>query len=79
MNYRHIYHAGNPADVFKHCVLIALIEALQKKETGFCYLDTHAGCGHYDLPDPAARKTTEYLQGIGKLYQSHKKIAQILY
>ena len=32
MNYRHAYHAGNFADVFKHVVLIALIEALKTGE-----------------------------------------------
>jgi 23S rRNA (adenine2030-N6)-methyltransferase len=49
MNYRHTYHAGNFADVFKHVVLVALIQALQRKEKPFCYLDTHAGVGRYDL------------------------------
>ncbi len=68
MNYRHIYHAGNAADVFKHCILIALIQSLQKKEAGFCYLDTHAGCGLYQLTDPLAEKTAEYQSGIEKLF-----------
>ena len=26
MNYRHAYHAGNPADVVKHAVLAFVIE-----------------------------------------------------
>lgn len=72
MNYRHIYHAGNFADVFKHCVLISLIEHLQQKEKGFSILDTHAGIGLYDLNSEAAQKTQEASQGVLKLLaQSH--------
>ncbi len=67
MNYRHSYHVGNFADVSKHCLLILLLEALKKKETGFCYLDTHAGCGMYQLDAPETQKTLEYQEGIGKL------------
>ncbi|MEO5626014.1 MAG: 23S rRNA (adenine(2030)-N(6))-methyltransferase RlmJ, partial [Dokdonella sp.] len=49
MNYRHAFHAGNFADVFKHAILIALLEALKAKPAAFCYVDTHAGRGRYDL------------------------------
>jgi 23S rRNA (adenine2030-N6)-methyltransferase len=31
MNYRHAYHAGNHADVLKHVVLLAIVEALKRK------------------------------------------------
>ena len=57
MNYRHIFHAGNFADVLKHSVLVGLIEALKQKQTAFCYIDTHAGRGRYDLHGEEARKT----------------------
>lgn len=67
MNYRHIYHAGNFADVVKHAILTLLIETLQRKETGFSYIDAHAGIGLYDLQDPAAIKTMEAEQGIQQL------------
>lgn len=67
MNYRHAFHAGCAADVFKHVVLLALLEALQKKDTPFCYIDTHAGSSLYDLTDTAAQKTGEYLDGICKI------------
>ena len=67
MNYRHAYHAGNFADVLKHCVLIALLEALQAKPRPLCYMDTHAGAGVYDLEGESARKTAESDQGIGRL------------
>ena len=73
MNYRHHYHAGNYADVFKHVLLLQLIRAMQRKEKGFLYLDTHAGRGGYDLsmpsvlPDGRSREP-EYPAGIGRLW-----------
>jgi 23S rRNA (adenine2030-N6)-methyltransferase len=67
MNYRHAYHAGNFADVLKHICIIALIESLTKKEKPFCYLDTHAGAGIYDLLSLETEKTKEYLTGIEKV------------
>ena len=45
MNYRHAFHAGNHADVLKHIVLLALLDALKKKDAPFFVLDTHAGRG----------------------------------
>jgi 23S rRNA (adenine2030-N6)-methyltransferase len=67
MNYRHIYHAGNFADVAKHAVLIDLVQAMQRKEKGFCYIDTHAGIGSYDLDSTASQKTKEFVSGIQAL------------
>ncbi len=73
MNYRHHYHAGNYADVFKHVLLLLLIRAMQRKEKGFLYLDTHAGRGGYDLavpsilPDGRTREP-EHPAGIGRLW-----------
>lgn len=67
MNYKHLYHAGNFCDVFKHIVLISLIESLKKKEKPFCYLETHAGAGLYDLTSIESEKTKEYQNGILKL------------
>ena len=49
MKYRHSYHAGNFADVHKHVTLLALLTALQRKEKGFLYLETHSGRGAYGL------------------------------
>jgi 23S rRNA (adenine2030-N6)-methyltransferase len=69
VNYRHIYHAGNFADVLKHIVLMRIIEHLQKKEKAFRLYDTHAGIGLYDLTSEAAQKTGEWRGGIGKLLQ----------
>ncbi|GLQ52135.1 23S rRNA (adenine(2030)-N(6))-methyltransferase RlmJ [Dyella flava] len=67
MNYRHAYHAGNFADVLKHSVLFALIQALQAKETPFALIDTHAGSGCYALDSEEAGKTGEYRNGIARL------------
>lgn len=69
MNYRHLYHAGNFADVFKHIILTLLIVNLKNKDKAFCYLDTHAGIGFYDLSLTEAQKTHEYESGILKLLQ----------
>ncbi|MDX1900958.1 MAG: 23S rRNA (adenine(2030)-N(6))-methyltransferase RlmJ [Gammaproteobacteria bacterium] len=71
MNYRHSYHAGNFADVFKHTILVALIESLKNKPKPFCYLDTHAGCGQYDLQSAEALKTHEYKSGIAKILKAN--------
>lgn len=67
MNYRHAYHAGNFADVFKHAILVGLIEALKAKRSPLCYIDTHAGSGRYDLRGEQAHKTQEAADGILRL------------
>ncbi len=67
MNYRHSYHAGNFADVFKHIILVALIKSLIQKDNALCYFDTHAGAGYYDLFSETAQKNKEYEIGIEKL------------
>jgi 23S rRNA (adenine2030-N6)-methyltransferase len=67
MNYRHAFHAGNFADVVKHSVLVALIEALKAKQTPLSYFETHAGAGRYNLASVEAQKTGEYLQGVARL------------
>jgi 23S rRNA (adenine2030-N6)-methyltransferase len=74
MNYRHHFHAGNFADVWKHTLLLPLIRGLQRKEKGFLILDTHAGRGAYDLTsadygDSLERKP-EYPNGIAKIWNA---------
>ncbi len=64
MNYRHAFHAGNSADVLKHCLLITLVRALQQKEGALTLIDTHAGCGLYDLGGEQAQRTGECAQGV---------------
>lgn len=70
MNYRHIYHAGNFADVLKHAVLARLIVYLQQKDKAFRVLDTHAGIGLYDFSSEEAQKTGEWRDGIGRLMEA---------
>ena len=67
MNFRHIYHAGNFADVLKHAVLARLVRYMQNKDKAFRVLDTHAGIGLYDLSLEEAQKTGEWQDGIGRL------------
>lgn len=67
MNYRHSYHAGNFADVFKHIILVSLIQSLHRKEAAFCYLETHAGIGLYDLYAESTQKSKEFENGIKKI------------
>jgi 23S rRNA (adenine2030-N6)-methyltransferase len=64
MNYRHSFHAGNSADVVKHSLLIALVRALQQKPGALTLIDTHAGCGLYDLSSEEAQRTGEATQGV---------------
>ncbi|HBK45650.1 MAG TPA: 23S rRNA (adenine(2030)-N(6))-methyltransferase RlmJ [Xanthomonadaceae bacterium] len=67
MNYRHAFHAGNHADVLKHIALLALIDALKRKDTPFFVLDTHAGRGRYLLAGEESRKTSEAEDGVMRL------------
>jgi 23S rRNA (adenine2030-N6)-methyltransferase len=70
MNYKHIYHAGNFADVAKHAGLIYCVGALQRKDTAFFVLDSHAGRGYYDLQAPEAQKSGEAERGIQRLIET---------
>ncbi|MBB3983500.1 23S rRNA (adenine2030-N6)-methyltransferase [Sphingobium fontiphilum] len=70
MNYRHSFHAGNSADVVKHSLLIALVRALQQKEGALTLIDTHAGCGLYDLGSDEAQRTGEAAWGVLRAFAS---------
>lgn len=74
MNYRHHFHAGNFADVMKHVLLVQLLRAMQKKEKGFLFLDTHAGRGAYDLAASARgdslARAPEWPAGIGRVWSA---------
>jgi len=77
MNYRHAFHAGNHADVLKHVVLLALVDALLRKDTPFFVLDTHAGRGRYLLRGGQAGRTAEAATGILQLAGAKKPPAAI--
>ncbi len=77
LSYRHAFHAGNFADVFKHALLVLIIRALQRKDKPFCLLDTHAGAGCYDLYSPPAQKNREFINGIGRLWNQNGLSAEL--
>ncbi len=67
MNYRHAFHAGNFADVFKHALLARVLTYLVQKPAPLRFIDTHAGIGIYDLSGDEASRTGEWRDGIGRL------------
>lgn len=67
MNYRHHFHAGNFADVFKHAVLLAVVAALKRRGRPLRVIETHAGAGLYDLRGEHARKANEAEAGVMRL------------
>jgi len=69
LSYRHSFHAGNHADVVKHIVQSLILESLKNKEKPFVYHDTHSGVGRYDLTHEWSEKTSEYKQGIARVWQ----------
>ena len=64
MNYRHIYHAGNFADIFKHFICYFIAKQFLKKDTAFMCLDAFAGPALYPLTSTESLKTIEYKDGI---------------
>ncbi len=63
MKYRHVFHAGNFADVMKHIALTAALLRLTEKDRPIFLLDTHAGRGRYDI----GTRGGEAGQGIARL------------
>lgn len=70
MNYRHAFHAGNFADVFKHIVLTRILLYLMRKPAPLRYLDTHAGLGRYDLAASEAARTGEWRDGVARILRA---------
>lgn len=70
LSYRHAFHAGNHADVFKHLILIQIIQYMVQKSVPFWVVDTHAGAGHYNLESPQAEKLGEYKDGIERIWHA---------
>jgi 23S rRNA (adenine2030-N6)-methyltransferase len=69
LSYRHAFHAGNGADVFKHAVLLCCLEYLGRKEAPFLVVDTHAGAGFYSLAEGYAARNREWERGVGLLLE----------
>lgn len=68
LSYRHVFHAGNHADVLKHAVLLAVLAYLNQKEKPYWVIDTHAGAGGYRFDAGRAKTHAEYEEGIGRLW-----------
>lgn len=68
LSYRHAFHAGNHADLFKHAVFVALLRHLLKKDKAFWCIDTHAGAVQYSLVGDWAQKNAEFESGISRLW-----------
>ena len=67
LSYKHGYHAGNNADVFKHICLLQAYKVLKKHHKSISYIDTHAGSGIYKFDSDYMSKNKEYRTGISKL------------
>ncbi|HVV62483.1 MAG TPA: 23S rRNA (adenine(2030)-N(6))-methyltransferase RlmJ [Pseudolabrys sp.] len=80
MNYRHAFHAGSFADVFKHAVLCRILDYLRGKPAAFRVIDTHAGAGLYDLSGEEATRGGEWQHGIALLRAAKipEKVAALL-
>jgi 23S rRNA (adenine2030-N6)-methyltransferase len=62
LSYRHSFHAGNLADVLKHAVVHAVLDAALTKPAPLLCLDTHAGAGVYRLDNHV---DAEHHAGVG--------------
>lgn len=70
MNYRHAFHAGNFADVWKHLTLVLCLDHFLLKETPFRALDVFAGIGGYRLDGEESMRNPEWHDGIGRLWSA---------
>ncbi|MDP1956585.1 MAG: 23S rRNA (adenine(2030)-N(6))-methyltransferase RlmJ, partial [Rhodocyclaceae bacterium] len=68
LSYRHVFHAGNHADVLKHTVLLAVLAYFNQKDKPYWVIDTHAGAGGYRFDAGRAKDHAEYPDGIGRLW-----------
>ena len=71
MNYRHVFHAGSFADVFKHALMTRALDYLMRKDAPLRYLDTHAGAGLYKIGSSDAQRTGEWRDGAARLLDAH--------
>jgi 23S rRNA (adenine2030-N6)-methyltransferase len=77
MQFRHSFHAGNFADVHKHVTLLALLAAMQKKDGGLLYLETHAGAGLYDLAHPKTEASRASQSTLAELMAAAPAAAEL--
>ncbi len=67
MNYQHIFHVGNFADIFKHSILCFCLEKLHEKPSSFIGIDTHSSSAKYSIFDEKISKTNEFNEGLRKI------------
>ena len=60
--YNHSRKAGNPGDVWKHFILVALADVVAGKSGTFQYVETHCGAPVHRLAE-----TGEWTEGIGAI------------
>jgi 23S rRNA (adenine2030-N6)-methyltransferase len=68
VNYRHAFHVGNHADILKHATLALVLAHMRQKATPFMVMDTHAGRGRYALDGEEARRSPEWRDGAGRIW-----------
>ena len=67
LSYRHVFHAGNHADVLKHYVFSLVLAYFNQKDKPYWVIDTHSGAGIYALKSEFAQKNAEFKNGIARL------------
>ena len=73
LSYRHGFHAGNQADVFKHSVLFSFLKLFTQKQKPFTAFDLNAGGASYNLLSEWSLKTGEAEEGIIRFLDLYKK------
>lgn len=66
-SYRHAFHAGNHADVLKHAIFVHILDHMNRKDSAYWVIDTHAGAGLYDLRSDWASQNGEFTDGLDRL------------
>lgn len=72
LSYRHGFHAGNQADVFKHSLLFSFLKLYTQKDKPFTVFDLNAGSGSYNLLSAWSLKTGEAEEGIIRFLDLYK-------
>ncbi|CAK0901118.1 unnamed protein product [Prorocentrum cordatum] len=65
--YVHDLEAGGFKDVFKHIVLVALLQQMATDADPFTFIDMHAGSGVYDLSSEESRRCRMFERGVLRL------------
>ena len=73
LSYRHGFHAGNQADVFKHSALFSFLKLYTQKQKPFTAFDLNAGSASYNLLSEWSLKTGEAEEGIIRFLDLYKK------